>query len=63
MTKYRVTIEIILDSENDANLEDESAAENLVHSYLEDSLYDLQNSHGAEIKDTVVTLPEVKRVW
>jgi len=64
MTKYKVTIEIILDSENDPNLEDESAAENLVDSYLEDGLYDLQNSHGAEIKDTVVvTLPEVKRVW
>jgi len=59
MTKYKVTIEIILDSENDANLEDESAAKNLVYSYLEDGLYDLQNSHGAEIKDTIVkTLPK-----
>jgi hypothetical protein len=58
MPKYKVTIEIILDSETDNNLEDESAAENLVYSYLEDGLYDLEHSHGAEMKDTIVTLPE-----
>jgi hypothetical protein len=58
MPKYKVTIEITLDSEKDANLENESAAEDLVYSYLEDGLYDLQESHSAKIEDTTITLPE-----